>query len=145
MISMVSVLGEVAQVELIATSAFPPTPSFAPKSEFCLYDLYGFSVGGSGAGGFDSLNVVPCGPGRVSTQQPQPPHPHHPIHQNHSSVYMISMVSVLGDVARVELIASTLSHVDLGAYLRSNLSLPTHTILSIKITGNEDIFCVCMW
>jgi hypothetical protein len=43
------------------------------------------------------------------------------------------MVSVLGDMARVELIASTLYHVDLGMYLRSNLSLPTRTILSIKI------------
>jgi hypothetical protein len=46
---------------------------------------------------------------------------------------MISMVSVLGDVARVELIASTLYPVDLGVYLRSNLSLPTHTILCTKI------------
>jgi hypothetical protein len=43
------------------------------------------------------------------------------------------MVSVLGDVARVELIASTLSHVDLGAYLRSNLSLPSHITLAIAV------------
>jgi hypothetical protein len=43
------------------------------------------------------------------------------------------MVSVLGEVARVELIASTLSHVDLGSYLRSNLSLPTRITLTIKI------------
>jgi hypothetical protein len=46
---------------------------------------------------------------------------------------MISMVSVLGEVARVELIASMLSHVDLGAYLRSNLSLPTRIILAIAV------------
>jgi hypothetical protein len=41
----------------------------------------------------------------------------------------------VGDVARVELIASTLSHVDLGVYLylRSNLSHPTHIILAIAV------------